>query len=71
MLSLGARGELILARTPGRVAQIRFSDPARQRAVGYMKIILLGEQLLHAHDITARTDEGILESGQRLRVARR
>ena len=71
MLSLGAGGELIFAATPWRAAQSRFYDPARQRAVGYVKIILLGEQLLDAHDITARADEGILESGQRLRVARR
>jgi hypothetical protein len=36
-----------------------------------MKIILLGEQLLDAHDITACTHERVLKSGQRLRVARR
>ena len=71
MLRLSARGELIFAGTLWRAAQSHFSDPTRQRAVGYVKIILLGEQLLDAHHITARTAEGILESGQRLRVARR
>jgi len=71
MLSLGARGEPIFARTPRRAAEPRFSDPARQRAVGYVKIILAGQQLLDAHHVAARTAEGILESGQCLRVARR
>jgi len=36
-----------------------------------MKIVLLGEQLPDAHDIAACADERILESGQRLGVARR
>ena len=71
MLSLSAGGELIFAGTPWRAAQSRFSDPARQRAVGDVKIIFIGEQLLDAHDIATRTAEGVLESGQRLRVARR
>jgi hypothetical protein len=63
MLRLSAWGELIFAGTLWRAAQSHFSDPTRQRAVGYVKIILLGEQLLDAHHITARTAEGILESG--------
>jgi hypothetical protein len=70
MLSFSAWGELIFARTPWRAAQSRVSDRARQRAVGYMKIILLREQLLDVHDIAACTDERVLESGQHLRVCK-
>jgi hypothetical protein len=36
-----------------------------------VKIVLAGEQLLHAHHVAARTAEGVLEFGQGLRVAGR
>ena len=71
MLRLSAWRELIFAGTLWRAAQSRFSDPARQRAVGYVKIIVAGEQLLDAHDVAARPFEGVLECGQGLRVAGR
>jgi len=61
----------IFPRTPWRATQPRCSDPARQRAVGDFKLILIGEQLLHAHDVAARSSEGILQSGQGLCVAGR
>ncbi len=36
-----------------------------------MQIVLFGQQLLHAHDVAAAAREGILELGQRLRLAGR
>jgi hypothetical protein len=71
VLSLGSRLEPIFARTLRRAAQPYLSDPTRQRAVGYVKIIVAGEQLLDAHDVAARPSEGVLECGQGLRVAGR
>jgi hypothetical protein len=46
VLHLLARGEVILARALRRAAQARLPDPARQGAVGNLKIVLLDEQLL-------------------------
>ena len=71
MLSLGSRLEPIFAGALRWAAQPYLSDPARQRAVGYVKVIVAGEQLLDAHDVAARPFEGVLECGQGLRVAGR
>lgn len=71
MLSLGSRLEPIFAGTLRRAAQPYLSDPARQGAVGYVKIIVAGEQLLDAYDVAARPCEGVLECGQGLRIAGR
>jgi hypothetical protein len=71
VLHLLAGGEVILARALRRPAQARLSDPARQGAAGNPQIVLCGEQLLHAGHVAACTRKGVLEPGQRLRLAGR
>src|ERR1700730_16325854 len=69
VLSLGSWGMPIFARSPWRTAQSRISNPARQRAVGDLQRIFVGEQLLRAHHVAACPLEGVLEPGQDLRLA--
>ena len=69
VLHLLAGGEVILARALRWTAQSCLSDPARQGAVGNRQIVLRGEQLLHARHVAACTRKGVLEPGQRRRLA--
>ena len=71
VLHLLAGGKGVLTGALRWRPQTGLSDPAGKRAVGDGAPLLLGEQLLCAHHVAARTLEGGLEQGQRLRIARR
>ena len=70
VLHLLARGEVILAGTFRRGAQIGFADPAGQRAVARTKVQFCRQHLLDAHPIAARTLEGRDQPKQNRRRAR-
>jgi len=71
VLHLRAGREAILARPRRWTAQPRLPDPARQRAVRNLHIVLRGDELLHARHIAAGAGKGIPEPRQHQRLAGR